>query len=250
MSESMKRKLGLSAILLVVFIVFTFSAVHADLQTVTVKDAATMKESSETTQVGMAALNIKVAEKIGYHKSWYIVSEVIGVIAIFTAAFFAVLGVLQVIVRKGVGKADKDLYLLGVFYVLVILTYVIFEVVALNDRPVLLGEELEASYPSSHTILGICVFATAAMQFQNRLPKKNLRMITVIACFALMTLLIVSRFLSGVHWLTDMIGGILVSAFLISLYFLGYDVIERLTPKNPKSDTRVINYCVEIKTKK
>ncbi|MCR5502897.1 MAG: phosphatase PAP2 family protein [Lachnospiraceae bacterium] len=234
MSESMKRKLILSGVLLFVFVVFSFSVVHADLKMVNVLDAKTMKESSEMTEVGMSTLNIGVAEKIGYRKGWYILSEAIGIVGYFTAAFFAVLGVLQVITRKGIGKADKDLYLLAVFYVLVALTYLIFEVVVLNCRPVLLKDELEASYPSSHTLLGICIFSTAAMQFQSRLPKKNLRVTAVTVCMVLMGLQIISRLLSGVHWLTDIIGGILISAFLISLYLLGYDIIERLTPKNAK----------------
>ena len=34
-----------------------------------------------------------------------------------------------------------------------------------------------------------------------------------------MIFIVIARLLSGVHWLTDIIGGILISNFLLSLYW-------------------------------
>jgi undecaprenyl-diphosphatase len=36
----------------------------------------------------------------------------------------------------------------------------------------------------------------------------------------------VGRLLSGVHWLTDVIGGVLISLFLISLYVTALSILD------------------------
>lgn len=210
MTKELKNKLIGAALLFVVFVIFTICA-----KTV---DTASFLVGSEETTIGFSAINIGIHEALGYNKVFYLFSKLLGVLAILVICFFAFLGVVQLIKGKSFKKVDADIYALAVFYVLVGIAYVLFEVLIVNYRPVDLGEGIEASYPSSHTMLAVCVFCTAAFQLGIRIKKQNLKKILVIACYVLAGLMVIFRMLSGVHWFTDIVGGILLSAFLISIY--------------------------------
>jgi undecaprenyl-diphosphatase len=92
---------------------------------------------------------------------------------------------------------------------------------------VLIEGVLEASYPSSTTLLVLCVIPTAVMQLNRRtkscrLNKLLTRLLTVFSAF-----MVAGRVLSGVHWLSDIIGGLLLSAGLVLLYA---GIIEKADP--------------------
>ena len=193
-----------------VFVVFTVCAKTVDVGSYLV--------GTEETSIGFSAINIGFHEAVGFNNAFYILSKLLGVLAILVICFFALLGVLQLVRGKSFKKVDGDIYALAVFYVLVGIAYVLFEVLIVNYRPVDMGEGLEASYPSSHTMLAVCVFCTAAFQLGARIKNITLKKVLVIACYALAGLMILFRLLSGVHWLTDIVGGVLLSAFLISIY--------------------------------
>ncbi|MEE1199009.1 MAG: phosphatase PAP2 family protein, partial [Acutalibacteraceae bacterium] len=108
--------------------------------------------------------------------------------------------------------------LLGGFYIIVIAAYILFEYVVINYRPILINGYLEASYPSSTTLLVLCVMPTAIMQFNRRIKNNYLRKSISIAIIVFIVLMVALRLLSGVHWLTDIIGGALISASLVTLY--------------------------------
>ena len=154
------------------------------------------------TKVGFAALN-GLFYKIGYHPFWYRLTQVLGILALLVALAFALLGVYQLVKRKSVGAVDADIVLLGVIYVITILLYLFF---------------MEASFPSSHTVLAIVVFATAIIQVRRRLPEGQTKQIVIYVFYALLVILIVGRILSGVHWFTDICGGVLLGFALTYLY--------------------------------
>lgn len=168
--------------------------------------------------VGFAALNGYVHNAVGVHMSLYKLTDLLGYIPLLLVAGFALLGVLQLIKRKSIAKVDSSLIALGGFYVMIIAVYVIFEVFAVNYRPVLIDGALEASYPSSHTMLALCIIPTAMMQLKDRIENDTARKVVLSALAVLIAFLLVGRLLSGVHWLTDIIGGVLVSAGLVMLY--------------------------------
>ena len=124
---------------------------------------------------------------------------------------------MQLIKRKSLLKVDKRLLFLGGFYVVMLLVYVLFEHVIINYRPFLIDKELEASYPSSHTMLALCVCLSSLLISKYYFNKKAVKIVNIVTII-LMFVLVIGRVLSGAHWITDIIGGIIISAFLVYLY--------------------------------
>lgn len=194
----------------------------------------------ENTEVGLSSINEAFFELTGFNQAWYDISEILGGIAFLLAGLNSLMALGQMINRKGVFKADSDLYALGVFYVLVLIVYVLFDVAAINFRPTIIdpAEGLEPSFPSSHTMLAICVFYTSAMQVASRCKEIQLRNTILAVLGVLLILTVVSRMLSGVHWFTDIIGGILISAFLISIHYLQLLEIDKVELNDPSKIVR------------
>jgi undecaprenyl-diphosphatase len=115
-------------------------------------------------------------------------------------------------------KVDKRILVLGVFYILTLIAYLFFEDVVINYRPVLIEGVLEASYPSSTTLLTMCVMPTAALQLRSRIQNPGLRTALIAAIWLFTALMVLGRLICGVHWFSDIVGGALLSAGLVSLY--------------------------------
>ena len=174
--------------------------------------------------VGFSSLNRFFHEFFGVNMSLYLITDWLGLVPIFFCLCFALLGLFQWIKRKNILKVDFDILVLGGFYVVVITAYLIFESLALNYRPILIDGFLEASYPSSTTLLVLCVMGTSIIQFNYRVKNKSLKSFLVVAISLFIGFMVVGRLLSGVHWLTDIIGSILLSVGLVSSYKLFIDL--------------------------
>lgn len=172
----------------------------------------------EGSTVGFAALNGFVFGFLGEHPFFEMLTKLLGILALLTAAGFAAVGVFQFIRTRSLREVDREIIILGVFYVVVLLAYVFFELCVVNYRPVILDEGLEASYPSSHTVLVICIMMTAPAQIGRLTKNEALCTIARIGCYGIIALMVVGRLISGVHWFTDIIGGILLSAALVCFY--------------------------------
>ena len=169
--------------------------------------------------VGFAAVNGFVFQRLGTSDAWYRITECLGIAYFLVVAGFGTVGLYQLVKRKDLRKVDGSLLALGAFYGAVAAAYLLFEVVVINCRPVLLGEVPEASYPSSHTMLAVCVAITAALQFRALCPeRKRLCRIVDIAAYLFAAVMAVGRLLSGVHWYTDIVGSLLLSAALVMFY--------------------------------
>ncbi|MGN0352909.1 MAG: phosphatase PAP2 family protein [Roseburia sp.] len=210
MKKNVKRKFGITGVLFVLFILFTIVVANVDVQAI----------GPEGSEVGLATVNQAVFQSIGVHPVWETITDWFGYLAIIIAGFFAILGLAQFVKEKSLFRVDQDILLLGLFYVLVVVAYVFFEVVVVNCRPVILDvkEGLEASYPSSHTMLVVCIMSTAMMQFGSRIKPKTWRTFLEILSGIIIVVTVVGRLVSGVHWFTDIVGGLLLSATLIMLY--------------------------------
>lgn len=168
--------------------------------------------------VGFAGINGFVHNLTGVHWGLYYITDWLGLVPIFVCMGFSILGLIQWIKRKSIFKVDYDILVLGGFYIVTIATYLFFESVVINYRPVLIGGSLEASYPSSTTMLVMCVMPTAIMQFGNRIKNKVLRNIIAVAIITFIAFMVIGRLICGVHWFTDIVGGALLSAGLVMMY--------------------------------
>ena len=204
----MRKNFLVGAALLTVFVLFTWSLTIVDVRPI----------GPDGGCVGYAAINGFLHEITGVHWTMYFITDWAGAGAILIAAGFALLGLIQWIRRKRIMKVDRDILLLGVFYLMVMGAYVFFEFVVINRRPVLIGGFQEASYPSSTTVLSLCVLVTAGMQAKRRIRKTKIRKIVLVFLYAAAFFMAGGRLLSGVHWFTDVLGGVLFSAGMIKLY--------------------------------
>ena len=170
------------------------------------------------TSVGFAALNGSVHSFTGVNMSLYVITDWLGLVPVGVAFGFAVLGLAQWIKRKSILRVDRSILVLGGFYVAVMAAYFLFEMVVINYRPTLIDGYLEASYPSSTTMLVMCVMPTAMMQLRTRVKNAVFRRSLMIVIGAFIAFMVVGRLVSGVHWVTDIIGGALVSIGLVLIY--------------------------------
>ena len=203
-----KRSFCLAIILLMMFVLWTIAVSRVDVR------AIGPQESS----VGFAALNGFVHNLTGVHMLLYTITDWLGLVPIALGLGFALLGLVQWIKRKHLLKVDRSILVLGGFYILVMAAYLFFESFVINYRPVLIEGILEASYPSSTTMLVMCVMPTAVMQFRRRIKNAVLCQWVSLVMTAFTVFMVVGRLISGVHWLTDIIGGLLMSAGLVMMY--------------------------------
>ena len=195
--------------LLAVFVLWTVLIRFVDVE------AIGPRQSS----VGFATLNGYIHNLTGVNMSLYIITDWLGIVPIGVAFGFAVLGIVQCIKRKSLLKVDRSILTLGGFYIVVIAVYILFEIVVINYRPTLIDGYLEASYPSSTTILVMCVMPTAMMQLRTRIKNDLFRRCVMLTITVFITFMVIGRLVSGVHWITDIIGGALLSTAIVLMYY-------------------------------
>lgn len=206
--EKSRKKLVTSAALLAAFALWTVIVTFVDVQDI----------GPQGSRVGLARLNGFVHELTGVHMALYVLTDWLSLLPVGICLGFGLLGLGQLIGRKSIRKVDCDIVLLGGFYIAVMAAYLIFECMVVNYRPVLIDGRLEASYPSSTTMLVLCVMTTAKMQIGRRMPDGALRK-SLLALTAMFTVFMMgARMISGVHWLSDIIAGALLGGALIALY--------------------------------
>lgn len=168
--------------------------------------------------VGLSTLNRMFHDFTGVHMELYRITDLLSIIPLAIVMFFGALGLTQWFRRKKITLVDLDILILGVFYIVVMALFVFFEIFVANYRPVLIEGILEASYPSSTTMLVMCVMPTAMMQANWRVKNSVVKntLVCLMGCFTIF--MVLARMISGVHWLTDILGGALLSAGLVILY--------------------------------
>ena len=177
--------------------------------------------------VGFATMNGFFNNLIGYNESWYKISKYLGIIPFLIVGFYGIIGLIQLIKRKSIKKVDMKILLLGWLYILLGLIYVYFEIIIINYRPVLDNGVLEASYPSSHTMLAIVITMSSLFISKYYIKNKNLNKSFNLFSTTLMFTIVISRLLSGVHWISDIIGGIIISITLLILYKTNLEYFDK-----------------------
>ena len=206
--KRIRKSFVASMCLLTAFVLWTVAICFVDFRAI----------GPQGSSVGFAGINGFFHNLTGVHWGLYNITDWLGLVPLFVCMGFGILGLTQWIKRKSICKVDHDILILGGFYIITIAAYLLFESVVINYRPVLIGGILESSYPSSTTMLVMCVMPTAVMQFNSRIRNKLLRNIVAATLVAFIAFMAIGRLLSGVHWLTDIVGGALLSTGLVLMY--------------------------------
>ncbi len=208
----MKRKSKIrfisGLIFITLFIMWTLAVVSVDVKPVGVNG----------TSVGFATLNTWFHNLTGVNMTLYNITDWAGLVPIFICMFFGLVGLVQLIKRKSLLKVDLDIIALGIYYIIVISSYIIFEMIPINYRPILINGFLECSYPSSTTLLVLSVMPTVIFQSNKRLQNPKIKKTTMFITIVFSLFMVIGRLVSGVHWLTDIIGSCFLSAGLFYIY--------------------------------
>ena len=202
------------------FIAAGISGLAVAILVILIRVADVQPIGPEGTSVGLSHLNQFISRLCGVNMIWYEITDWLGIAAILTAFIFALIGFIQMVKRRSVLKVDREILALGGLYILVIGLYVLFEVVIVNYRPIIMpdGTHPEASFPSSHTMLVYVIMGSAVMLIGRYVKGRTLRNVLSLGCTIIIGITVVGRLISGVHWFTDIVGGILISVMLLSLY--------------------------------
>ena len=203
-----KRELMPGLVLLAGFLVWTILIRHIDVQ----------RAGPGGTEIGFASFNVWFHRMTGVHMLIYTITDWLGLVPIFICMGFGLLGLIQWIKRRSLLRVDPDILLLGIYYLAVIFGYLLFEMVPINYRPILIDGNLEASYPSSTTLLVLSVMPTLKYQADRRVKSAVLGKSITIFVIVFSAFMVIGRLISGVHWATDIVGSVLLSSGLFMIY--------------------------------
>ncbi len=208
--NSVKRDFKRPLVMLVVTILFSVLTFVVDRKPI----------GYDGTSVGFSSINGLFAGSFGYNPVMDTLSDIAMYLSFLVVVAFAFIGVMQLIKGKSLSKVDKAIIGLGILYVIVAVLYVAFDKIPINYRPILQpGEtEIETSFPSTHTLV-ICTVLGSGIVAAKRLFKNEMMVrVLKIAFIAIMAIGVCARLFAGVHWLTDIVAGLLFSVTLVSLY--------------------------------
>lgn len=212
-----KKNIIICGGLIALAVVYTILVKYIDVQVIGPKESS----------VGFATINKFVFNLTGVNMIFYHITDWLGFIPLFIAFIYAMIGLFQMIKRRSLFKVDKEIIGLGIFYVGVIGLYIFFETYIINYRPILMDGTLEASYPSSHTLLSICICGSSLMinkiLYNNKKIFKLENIISILSIF----IIVIGRLISGVHWFTDIIGAVLISIALLKILKIYFNSIRK-----------------------
>ncbi len=208
MYKNQKKDLIAGTGLLIGFVLWTILIQNVDVQ----------PAGPDGSVIGFAAFNVWFHQMTGVHMLIYTITDWLGLVPVCVCLCFGAAGLIQSIRRRSLLKVDSDIILLGVYYILVILMYLVFEMVPVNYRPVLINGVLEASYPSSTTLLVLSVMPTLKYQIDRRSENRSIRRMTSVFVILFSVFMMTGRLIAGVHWATDIAGSVLLSSGLFMIY--------------------------------
>ena len=212
-------KIIIGSAILLAFIIWTILVKTVDV-----------KEMGVST-VGLATFNDAFLKHLPLNETLLKITDILMYSVIAAALVFAGIGVFQWIKRKSFKAVDKEIFVLGISYIVVIGLYFLFDkVIVINNRPYILPGDstAEPSYPSSHTMTALFVFLSAVPMVNYLLKDKKVEKIIVnIALILLAVFTVVGRILSGAHWMSDIVGGILISIGLLYIFLFFFEKFNK-----------------------
>jgi undecaprenyl-diphosphatase len=228
MKEIRRKELLPGIMLLAVFVLWTVLIRHIDVQ----------NAGPNGTKIGFATINVWFHRLTGVHMLIYSITDWLGLVPIIICMCFGALGIIQLVKRRSLLTVDSDILLLGAYYVVVILGYLLFEMVPINYRPILIDGNLEASYPSSTTLLVLTVMPTLKYQSDRRIANPVIRKAITVFVIVFVAFMVIGRLISGVHWVTDIAGSVFLSSgmFMIYRYMADYFISKKVILEAEESD--------------
>ena len=228
MKEIGRKELLPGIMLLAVFVLWTVLIRHIDVQ----------NAGPNGTKIGFATINVWFHRLSGVHMLIYSITDWLGLVPIIICMCFGALGIIQLVKRRSLLTVDSDILLLGAYYVVVILGYLLFEMVPINYRPILIDGNLEASYPSSTTLLVLTVMPTLKYQSDRRVANPVIRKAITVFVIVFVAFMVIGRLISGVHWVTDIAGSVFLSSgmFMIYRYMADYFISKKVILEAEESD--------------
>jgi len=208
MKENGKRFLWFGIAFIVVFVFWTLLIQAVDVQ----------PRGVNGTDIGFATVNSWFHKLTGVHMTVYVLTDWLGLVPVFVCILFGCIGFVQLVKRRSLVKVDYDILLLGIYYIVVIAGYLIFEVIPINYRPILIEGRMEASYPSSTTLLVLSVMPTLIFQVNRRVENESVKRVISIITMLFTVFMVIGRLICGVHWLSDIVGSVLLSVGLFWTY--------------------------------
>ena len=198
----------ISVVMVLISIIYTILVKNVDLGMI----------GPNGTVVGFATLNGFVKNAVGVNMVWYDITKILGIVPFLFIAFYGLIGLKQLLSTKSLLKVDKIIIALGGLYAATAVLYVFFEKCIINYRPTIIDGELEASYPSTHTMLAIVLCGSSLLIIKDYIQNEKIRKIINIVTIILMLTIVIGRIISGVHWASDIIGGIIISSTLLYIF--------------------------------
>lgn len=219
-----KKKFQCFLVLLSVTVLFTLCVMFLDKKPI----------GPMNTVVGLATLNQLFLDRFTYQPLCYFISQALGYLSLLVCIGFAAIGLLQLVRKKSLWKVDPAIIALGGLYVVTLVLYVLFEKFPVNYRPILQANQVfpEPSFPSSHAMLAIVVYASAPKVINRYFKDRSVQLAISVACYLLASITVLTRLFSQVHWLTDIIAGVFISLTLLNGFFLIVDALEKRRKKN------------------
>ncbi|MCI5711722.1 MAG: phosphatase PAP2 family protein [Lachnospiraceae bacterium] len=208
MKKEGKKKLVFGSIFVIIFAIWTALIQIVDVQAV----------GQNGTDIGFATFNCWFHKITGVNMTLYTVTDWLGLVPLVVSLMFAGVGVVQLVKRKSLLKVDSDILILGIYYVVVVFCYLVFEMIPINYRPILIEGIMEASYPSSTTLLVLCVMPTLMEQMNRRVKNGTVNKVIGILVISFSVFMVLGRLISGVHWFTDIVGSVFLSVGLFFIY--------------------------------
>lgn len=208
MKQNGKKLLSVGFVLVAAFVLWTVCIQMVDVQPV----------GQKGTDIGFATFNCWFHKLTGVHMMIYTITDWLGLVPIFICIVFGGVGFMQLVKRRNLFKVDLDIIFLGIYYIVVVFGYLIFEMIPINYRPILIEGVLEASYPSSTTLLILCVMPTLSFQANRRLKSITIKKIINVFVVIFSAFMVIGRMVAGVHWFTDIVGTAILSAGLFFIY--------------------------------
>lgn len=155
------------------------------------------------------------------------ITNIVKIITIFGSAWVLVPLTLIIIF---VVKNKKYGFIIGLNLLFVYLLNVIIKNIFVRPRPeVALIDEVGYSFPSSHTMCSIAFYGLLIFIISKKIKNKSIKYISIILLATLIALIAFSRLYLQVHYLTDVIMGLVYGliCLLIFLNILKYMLKEK-----------------------